>query len=390
MNQVAKTRTTRTSRRSRLGRILSAGVLAVLVHGAVGIFLSVSGALASLSPSALPPLVEGLDARQAASEEPLSVEELVEDLERPVTPSVDERKVDKEVNEKNAKGQVVDIAQPRIEQRPDEAKFAAEYDSTVSHETKGPAGLSKAGAVVPGAVAAPQAETPPHPQAVPAAPSPAKSPSTMMAMRGPVGTRVPGPSGPQSAVREFGPDGDQPHQGGQGEVRPPEVVGGGALPGGAPRANLSPSTAVLQQALGQGAGSPDYLHDLDDGDATGLNAKKWKFAAFFNRMKTLVRGEWHPDQLLSRHDPTGNIYGAKDRVSVLRVELQLDGRVKDVSIKQSSGVEFLDEEAMSAFRRAQPFENAPQPLADPDGVIRFNFAFIVQLSGHTSFKVYRE
>ena len=94
MNQVAKTRTTRTSRRSRLGRILSAGVLAVLVHGAVGIFLSVSGALASLSPSALPPLVEGLDARQAASEEPLSVEELVEDLERPVTPSVDERKVD--------------------------------------------------------------------------------------------------------------------------------------------------------------------------------------------------------------------------------------------------------------------------------------------------------
>ena len=107
-------------------------------------------------------------------------------------------------------------------------------------------------------------------------------------------------------------------------------------------------------------------------------------------MKSLVRGEWHPDQLLSRHDPSGNIYGAKDRVSVLRVELKLDGRVQDVRIKQTSGVEFLDEEAMKAFRLAQPFENVPQPLADPDGVVRFNFAFIVQLSGRTSFKVYRD
>lgn len=389
-NQVAKTRTTRTSRRSRLGRIVSAGVLAVLVHGVVGVFLSVSGALASLSPAALPPLVDGLDARAATSEEPLSVESLVDELERPVAPTAQERKVEKEVNEKDARGQVVDIARPSIEQRPDEAKFAAEYDSTVSHETKGPAGVSKAGAVVPGAVAAPKTEPAPRSLPLPAAPTPAKSPPTALAMHGPIGTRVPGPSGPQSAVREFGPDGDQPHQSGQGEVRPPEVAGGGALPGGAPRANLSPSTALLQQALGEGAGSPDYLHDLDDGDATGLNAKKWKFAAFFNRMKSLVRSEWHPDDLLSRKDPTGNIYGAKDRVSVLRVELKLDGRVQDVRVKQSSGVEFLDDEAMSAFRRAQPFENAPQPLADPDGVIRFNFAFIVQLSGRTSFKVYRE
>ncbi len=385
---MAKTRTTRG--RSRRARTLIAGVLALLVHGAVGVFLSVSGALASLLPSALPPMVEGLDAREAVSDEPLTVESLVDELDRPVTPNQQERKVEKEVNEKDAKGQVVDIARPAIEQRPDEAKFAAEYDSTVSHQTKGPAGLSKAGAVVPGAVA-----TPPSEAAAPTPPLPsgakAKTPApTALALRGPVGTRVPGPAGADSTVRELGPDGDQPHPSGQGAVRPPEVPGGGALPGGAPRVNLAPSSALLQQALGEGAGSPDYLHDLDEGDATGLNAKKWKFAAFFNRMKSLVRGEWHPDQLLSRHDPSGNIYGAKDRVSVLRVELQLDGRVKEVSIKQSSGVEFLDEEAMSAFRRAQPFENVPQPLADPDGVVRFNFAFIVQLSGRTSFKVYRE
>ena len=264
---MGKTRTTRprTRMRSRPARILLAAALALLGHGAVGVFLSVSGALASLMPAALPPMVEGLDARQAASDEPLTVESLVDELDRPVTPSQQERKVEKEINEKDAKGQVVDIARPAIEQRPDEAKFAAEYDSTVKNETKGPSGLSKAGAVVPGAVATPKSEaaTPPLP-----AGATAKTPApTALALRGPVGTRIPGPAGPQSPVRELGPDGDQPHQSGQGEVRPPEVAGGGALPGGAPRVNLAPSAALLQQALGEGAGSPDYLHDLDDGEA---------------------------------------------------------------------------------------------------------------------------
>jgi hypothetical protein len=52
-------------------------------------------------------------------------------------------------------------------------------------------------------------------------------------------------------------------------------------------------------------------------------------------MKSQVREEWHPDQLLSRHDPSGNIYGAKDRVTMLRVQLSLDGKVADVSVLSS-------------------------------------------------------
>lgn len=382
-----KTRTTRA--RSRRARLLVAGLLALVCHGVVGVYLTLSGALASLTPAALPNLVDGLEARDA-NEEPMSVESLVDDIERPTPPTEHERKVEKEQNEKNAKGQVVDIARPSIEQRPDEARFLSEFDSTVKHETKGPEGLSKAGAKLPGTVVTPTGEPSKTPPTLPAAPRPPTLAPTAMAMRGQLGNKVPGPAGKESDLREYGPDGDQPHQGGQGEVRPPEVPGGGAPPGGLPRVNLNPSTSVLQQALGEGAGSPDYLHDLDDSDATGLNSRKWKFAAFFNRMKSLVRGEWHPDQLLQRHDPTGHIYGAKDRVTVLKVELKLDGRVQDVNVKQSSGVEFLDDEAMSAFRRAQPFENAPQPLADPDGIIRFSFAFVVQLSGKTSIRWYRE
>ena len=66
----------------------------------------------------------------------------------------------------------------------------------------------------------------------------------------------------------------------------------------------------------------DYLHDLDDGESTALNAKKWMHAPFFNRLKEAVAEEWHPDLVYLRHDPSGNVYGAKDRVSVLRVTLK--------------------------------------------------------------------
>jgi hypothetical protein len=179
-----------------LARFMTAGALALVAHGLVGVYLAMSGALANLSASALPALVEGLDAREAASEEPLSVESLVEELERPVTPSVHERKVEKEQNEKDAKGQVVDIAQPSIEQRPDKANYVAEYDSTVNRETKGPLGLDKAGAVLPGAVVTPKGEPTKRPTPLSSAASPPTPEQTMLAMRSPVGTKVPGPAGP--------------------------------------------------------------------------------------------------------------------------------------------------------------------------------------------------
>jgi TonB family protein len=153
--------------------------------------------------------------------------------------------------------------------------------------------------------------------------------------------------------------------------------------------SLVPSPGALQNALGLGAGSPDFLDDLDESESTGLNAKKWKFAAFFNRVKRMVAEEWHPDELLSRHDPSGHIDDATDRTTVLKVQLDQDGRIVDLKVARSSGVDFLDDEAMSSFRRAAPFENPPPELFDGERYIRFNFGFIVQPSHGTSFKFYK-
>jgi TonB family protein len=378
------------SRRGQLRRFVLAAILAVVCHAGTLLYLGLSGVFDGQSLGALPPLMEAALGREAPSDAPLEITQLDVPDERTEAERKREEEAQKEMEKKDVNGQVVDIARPAIEQRPDEARFLSEYDSKVARETKGAVGTGKAGAVVPGQVE-PQPPTPPAPSKRPPTPLPSSSqPSQQpLVVKGPVGSKVPGPRGSNEAVESVGPDGTLAHQHGQGELKPGESMGGGALPGGAPKLNLQPSQRALQQALGEGEGSPDYLGDIDEGDATGLNSKKWKFAAFFNRMKALVRDEWHPDQLLSRHDPTGNIYGNKDRVTVLKVELKLDGRVQEVSVHKGSGVEFLDEEAQSAFRRAQPFENPPQALAEPDGVIRFKFAFIVQLSGRTSFKVYK-
>src|SRR5260221_106145 len=67
-------------------------------------------------------------------------------------------------------------------------------------------------------------------------------------------------------------------------------LGEGGMPGtrGVPHPNLRPTPEMLARAIGKGAGSPDYLRDIDDGESTALNAKKFKYASFFNRVKRAV------------------------------------------------------------------------------------------------------
>ena len=379
----------RSRQQSSFHRSVTALFLAVLAHVLTATAMWLSGALTDLLPTSMPTLVQSAASTQSPPEEPMQIEQLMAELDKPPEQTPAEAQREKEVKERDPSGQVVDIARPTIEQRPDDAKFLAEYDSTVNKEQKGAVGRDKAGAPLPSMPTPPVGPTSKKPvPALPALPQPPSQTAAALAMRGPIGTKVPGPSAGGEEVSTIGPDGTMPHTTGQGEVRPPEQPGAGAQPGGFPKLNLAPSQSTLQQALGEGAGSSDYM-DLDEGPSTALNAKAWKYAAFFNRMKALVRDEWHPDELLSRHDPSGKIYGGQDRVTVLKVALRLDGRVKDIEVGKGSEIEFLDDEAQSAFRRAQPFENPPAGLAGPDGLIKFKFAFVVQLGGRTTFRVYR-
>ena len=388
---------------------------ALSAHGLLAVLWWLEPSLFWPPQEPLPPSVASVvnGDGKSVDDQPMQIETLVNQLERPEEKTQKEKEKEekdkKEEESKKSPGQVVDIAKPVLEQRPDDAKFAAEYDSKVDKETRGKSGRDKAGAaqaMVP-PPGLPEADPSSQP-APPSAPAPrtqrpgAKGPLSMrdLSVRQPEAPRA-GPMAtadgeleragaaamrrPSAPVRQGGEDGDD---------APKARTGKEALalsPGmpGSMQPNLKPTRELLDKAIGRGAGSMDYLKDVDDGDSTALNAKKWKHAPFFNRVKRQVAQEWHPDAVYVRHDPHGNVYGIKDRVTVLQVHLQPDGKLAAWNLLSSCGVEFLDDEAVDAFRRASPFPNPPKDLVEADGQIHFRFAFIFELSGRNSLKVYK-
>lgn len=153
----------------------------------------------------------------------------------------------------------------------------------------------------------------------------------------------------------------------------------------APDAEL-PSLAALAPTIGtiariSGSPSRDYVEGVTEGDGTFLNTKEFKHATFFYRVRDSVAGYWEDlaSREYRRRDPSGNIYGVRDRSTLLHIQLAPDGRLANVRVEQTSGVDFLDAVAVQAFRMAEPFPNPPAAIVDADGRIRFNFQFVVTM-----------
>jgi TonB family protein len=138
-----------------------------------------------------------------------------------------------------------------------------------------------------------------------------------------------------------------------------------------------------------GAPSNDHIRDVPKGEETLLNSKEFRYATFFNRVKRGVSDHWNPGEVYLRHDPYGNIYGVKDRYTVLNVVLDSEGKLSDVSVARSSGVGFLDDEAISAFQLASPFPNPPHGLLENDGLIRFQFGFFFEIGDRPKIRAFR-
>lgn len=162
-------------------------------------------------------------------------------------------------------------------------------------------------------------------------------------------------------------------------------AGRAGLPG---VSNLLPSPAVLDKI--SGAAANDHLGDVDEGEGTYLNTKEWKYASFFNRVKQSVGMHWNPGAPLRQRDPTGNIYGGRDRYTVLNVTLTDHGQVKEIFVEKSSGLDFLDLEAIKSFERAQPFPNPPPGLITADANVRFSFGFFLEMSGQPKMRLFRQ
>jgi TonB family protein len=157
-----------------------------------------------------------------------------------------------------------------------------------------------------------------------------------------------------------------------------EVAGSLGKAGSRELRTLTPSAAALDRIIGAPASDVSPMDDVAEGDGTYLNTREWKHSSFFNRVKQNVGMVWDPTTIIRRRDPTGEVYLYKDRYTLLSVTLDANGGVKSVAVNRSSGVDFLDSEAIEAFRRAQPFPNPPPALQDEHGEIRFTFGFYLE------------
>lgn len=305
--------------------------------------------------------------------------EILADLERAEEKAKAEQ-IEKEIDSVKAPGQVIDLPAPREEKRPDDARFAGEHDSSVDRETKRYGKFDEKSRQGDATGNAEQSH-----KATPAGPTDERlrmrEPNLGRALRmtGPAEAARPSsrPSGSAYGIAEPGPTTENGSLSELGVEERPRPNGSGARAGGATMLNPTPE----QLAHVIGGGTQDALQDVDEGEETALNSKKWRFATFFNRVKRQVAEHWHPEEAYRRRDPTGAIYGRTNRYTELRIQLKPDGHLANVGVGLPCGLEFLDDEAISAFKEAQPFPNPPRQLLERDGVITFHFGFLYDLNG---------
>lgn len=135
------------------------------------------------------------------------------------------------------------------------------------------------------------------------------------------------------------------------------------------------------QELSQEDGMPfsDYLKDVEIDAETRLNALQWRHATFFNRIKESVAREWNPGAQIRRFDPRGTLIGRQDRLTVVKVTIDKSGKVIGTQIGKTSGVDYLDEEALRAFRVSGPFVHPPTVLFANAREFSFEFGFVLSV-----------
>lgn len=292
-------------------------------------------------------------------------------------------------DETKAPGQIVDVAPSKDSRPPDKARFASDRDSRVEKETRSRwAGTQVWEKRAPAPVAGGKGQERPAGDGgnFSEARQAKAGEGGTNGKAGKEGPKEPAPAGADERLAML----ERPQQPGAirpGEPRPQagdEGLGKPGAPGerqdgqrktGDPR--LLPSVESMSRiAAGPSA---DYIdRDVEEGDATALNTRAFKFATFWNRFKQDVVGHWRPSIVYQERDPDGTMFGSRsERATELHVVLDSTGALRDIKVVEASGLDFLDREAVRAVRAAAPFYNVPGGLLDEKGEVSFSFGMVL-------------
>ena len=269
----------------------------------------------------------------------------------------------------------VSLPEPAEEQVPVEADFADQFDRQVEREqvrrADGPQGLARVesrSAAQRGTAEGESERSVAHAlEAAPPLPSRPADPDPQ-----PGENAAPLPEAGQ--ITDVAPD--EAASEGQGVPDAPSPRGHGL--------DLTVFNPTADHPIVRPGGEPQEFLELEQGDRTLLNSHQNIYWTFFDRLRRQIAAEWSPQQVYNEHDPHHVYYRQIDRYTV--IDLTLDGRgdLESAVVHRTSGLDFLDQEAIRAIREGAPFRNVPEGLKDERGRVDVRFGFMLSFDYSTS------
>lgn len=247
-----------------------------------------------------------------------------------------------EEEEPEDKGQLVEVAPPEEEERPEDADYLAEHNQKVEEETR-------------------SAKFKVNPEIL----AKEYSDEEKMQMEDLVDVNVDKPStGATVGNHRFDPD----RHGSLASLPSPwKVTNKDGSQDPVPSSHTSSAIA--------GAPSNDMLNEKRS-DQVNLNTKEFLYAGYINRIRRLVNFYWVQN---IDNRPRSVVISKPNYDTVVSVVLNSDGALEHIEVVEPSGVEFLDDAVIQAFRMAGPFPNPPEGLIAKDGRVYLgNMGFTVQ------------
>jgi TonB family protein len=308
-------------RKSRLLSMLPFAALALLLHLVVLTAAAVVIPHIKVEPKPRPGVVElvSLDLPQA----PTAEEEVEEEVEEE----------EPEEEKKDFDGQIVEIAPPLLEEKPEDAEYLAEYDQKVEEEMR-----SEKFKINPEIIAREYSE------------------QEKVEIKGEqvpdLQITKPSTGATAGSDSRFDPDRD----GMLAQLPSPysETNKDGTA---------SPVPSAALESVLAGSPSNDRLNEKK-GSQTLLNTKEFQYASYILRVRRLVQFYWNQN---IENLPASVRLAKPEYTTVVNAVLDGDGTLEKCEVTTESGSVELDDAVVRAFKVAGPFPNPPEGLVEKDG-----------------------
>lgn len=132
-------------------------------------------------------------------------------------------------------------------------------------------------------------------------------------------------------------------------------------------------------ALGSGDRfAHDFVPHVKIGDKTYLNANAHPDVQYFTRLKRIFRLRFNPRSPLVAHFRSNRVVVGQVNVT-MAVEVSPSGQLSKLFVVRSSGIPGYDREALRTVRQSAPFSSPPKRIRSKDGMLRMTWHFTTYL-----------